>query len=883
MDFKNVLSRLNQLSESVKQTKVAEAVLPGMKPLAILDPKNQQAGAGVLTSTNPTIQKMLGNLDPKDVKIVQTTQQPMQTGTTQQPTATTGGATNQPAMAEEDDKWIQKAIKHPGALRKKLHAKPGKPIPAGKLEKATHSKDQTTARQARLAQTLRGLKEGDIPSVAGVDTRGAGLGVGRSDRFLENNTSPMSDSLAAKKIADKIQGISNLNIPNIKKYVTRYLSMVGKARTDIDHLSALVHTELDKRGLLEKTETEKKSVKEEAAWQRLQRLRDKQEDEEREKEEKDPFHEPKKKHGNETPKKQHVKGHRYGGSKQKDDVDESTSSVKNKQKVYENMQNKHTAARLLGKSHALAKEGYNCKFDNMEEAHQYHEGYKEGLDECYGNDSSMATSMHRGMLDETLTGNNTLMNRVVDEIESWLDHLNTGECLGDCNESHIEYALSTSHDSEMRDLWERMQDLSNRQYKEEINNIIKACGDRDENQNNDDDGYLAVGEIDEAELDEVSRGEYIRQQDKKAERSGKDKFHAFGQTFDTDDVNETFTSAFENWDRQLNSLLTEGEVNEGMSVSITKGQQGSPDSVTISAQDNEAEQLLSLIKHAGLGLFGDDETSFDGDQLIQKPGNIDVVGDHDGMMALIRKVTHGPSAEQDYEDEEVCDNMDENVMGAALGAVGGAMLGKTPNAAMTGAQIGDKIGDAITNSNSDNVEEETCNECGYMESKCECDKEQVEEYFNFDELNKKEREPRDHGTDELQRRADLDSRNTKRSFMDKFGKEYKEKGKYGDMYSVKGPKGKLPESEELDEVESSDQMLYRVAESLKKLDEWANEAGKIGTDTQFEQDIEFMTKVISGGLNKPKSTGQTTIPVIPGQELRMEDPMNYSKLAGIKK
>jgi hypothetical protein len=44
-----------------------------------------------------------------------------------------------------------------------------------------------------------------------------------------------------------------------------------------------------------------------------------------------------------------------------------------------------------------------------------------------------------------------------------------------------------------------------------------------------------------------------------------------------------------------------------------------------------------------------------------------------------------------------------------------------------------------------------------------------------------------------------------------------------------------------------------------------------------------MTKVISGGLNKPKSTGQTTIPVIPGQELRMEDPMNYSKLAGIKK
>jgi hypothetical protein len=55
----------------------------------------------------------------------------------------------------------------------------------------------------------------------------------------------------------------------------------------------------------------------------------------------------------------------------------------------------------------------------------------------------------------------------------------------------------------------------------------------------------------------------------------------------------------------------------------------------------------------------------------------------------------------------------------------------------------------------------------------------------------------------------------------------------------------------------------------EKLDEWANDAGKNGTETSFEQDIDFMTKVISGGLNKQKSTGQTTIPVIAGQEDRM--------------
>jgi hypothetical protein len=72
----------------------------------------------------------------------------------------------------------------------------------------------------------------------------------------------------------------------------------------------------------------------------------------------------------------------------------------------------------------------------------------------------------------------------------------------------------------------------------------------------------------------------------------------------------------------------------------------------------------------------------------------------------------------------------------------------------------------------------------------------------------------------------------------------------------------------------------------KKLDEWANDAGKKGTDASFERDIEFMTKVISGGLNKPKSTGQTTIPVIAGQNERMgvdEDVIaEWKKLSGIK-
>lgn len=51
-------------------------------------------------------------------------------------------------------KWIQKAIKHPGALRKELGAKKGKPIPAKKLATAA-KKSGTIGKRARLAETLK--------------------------------------------------------------------------------------------------------------------------------------------------------------------------------------------------------------------------------------------------------------------------------------------------------------------------------------------------------------------------------------------------------------------------------------------------------------------------------------------------------------------------------------------------------------------------------------------------------------------------------------------------------------------------------------------------------------------------------------------------------
>jgi hypothetical protein len=53
------------------------------------------------------------------------------------------------------EKWIQKAIKHPGALHKELHVPADKKIPMKKLNAAA-KKSGVEGKRARLAKTLRG-------------------------------------------------------------------------------------------------------------------------------------------------------------------------------------------------------------------------------------------------------------------------------------------------------------------------------------------------------------------------------------------------------------------------------------------------------------------------------------------------------------------------------------------------------------------------------------------------------------------------------------------------------------------------------------------------------------------------------------------------------
>ena len=442
-------------------------------------------------------------------------------------------------------------------------------------------------------------------------------------------------------------------------------------------------------------------------------------------------------------------------------------AAQDKKKVKEGMDHRLKAARHAGKAHALAKEGYNCKYDDMEEARSYHDGYKEGLDECYG---QMPIA---GIVGETNP---------------------PATVPGMANQAARQPAME----------------------------------------------------------DDVEEGNAFTAALAKTPKGG--KFSVGGKTFTDrtsyDSKVDESPFAFEGWDNQLQSLLESKEdVAEGMTVSISKGQQGSPDSVSVTAQDAEADQLLGLIKQAGLGLFGGDEQNGYGAPQGEAPqhGGVDVVGDHDGMMALIKKATGGEAGNADYADEE-----------GAEGEEG-------------------------------HEHEEVCEVCG--ESQCGCDdgQEMVDEVESEDQMTYQvaEDNPPDSGAaeeeEEIQDTAQANAS----------GAAYNPSQDVDE--GAGGPEASEEPVKQMDDEEDDEEedVSESISESVQ-LDEWANEAGKKGTDASFEQDIDFMMNVISGGLNKRKATGQTTIPVIASQLNRQVshkttdinesiDPVSeWKKLAGLK-
>jgi len=88
---------------------------------------------------------------------------------------------------EGGGKWIQGAIKHPGALHKELGVPQGEKIPAKKLAKAEHSSNPKLARRVRLAETLKGFHKSEGGSVDSDDNLG-GYHAGEFDAWNKDTS-----------------------------------------------------------------------------------------------------------------------------------------------------------------------------------------------------------------------------------------------------------------------------------------------------------------------------------------------------------------------------------------------------------------------------------------------------------------------------------------------------------------------------------------------------------------------------------------------------------------------------------------------------------------------------------------------------------------------
>ena len=517
-----------------------------------------------------------------------------------------------------------------------------------------------------------------------------------------------------------------------------------------------------------------------------------------------------------------------------------------KKMVKEGMDQKLNAARSEGKAHGLRGHSHCGKnYEDMEEARCYHEGYKEGLDECYGQVPI------QGYVGETTPVVNTMASYGAEE------------------------------------------------------------------------GELAEADIEESPFTWAAKN-----------TPKGSKFSLGGKEFVKNDA-----FAFEALDKQLNALLEDKEVTEGMTVSISKGQQGAPDSVSVSAQDAEADELLSVIKSAGLGLFGGDDSpgmSHSEPMTVDNGGEpaeigaggdaIEVVGDHDGMMNLMKKLSGIGGGEHSH-DEETCESCggmmeaghscskdkemvdevesedqmtyqmaednppdsgaaevdaEDNSVNAANAAAAaynpsqdideGGDGGEASDAGNIGVEAGDAEEEMQASMNEvqklipdpkyahesppqesdpipdDDPEEEPKEELPDDDPEEE-QKEKMSE-SSFFNLYKKLAMLSEESTSEKDDKAEKAAKKVAKDI------EYDEdhKGKDDDKAEEAGKKVKK-------DIEYDD----KKDKKEKKLDEWANDAGKNGTDTSFETDIDFMMNVISGGLNKRKSTGQTTIPVIASQ------------------
>ena len=329
------------------------------------------------------------------------------------------------------------------------------------------------------------------------------------------------------------------------------------------------------------------------------------------------------------------------------------------------------AAKHMGKSHGLCKGGYSCPHDEGSEgARAYHEGYKSGLDEACG----------MGIRNEPvvgMTGNPDMDEGLGGEIVGGIAGHKAGGAIG----STIGGAVAGVPGKVVGQIAGGALGM--------------ALGDKITGES--EEGTVATmasygaDDLDEAEFDEgnefsgamakVSKGDkfsvggntYTKTVAEQEKDVGIDDKYDWNASTEGD-KEATYEDAwtFESMDAELDSLLNEDKVEEGIEITVNSGMEDQPDKVSVNATDDEADKLIKFVKDVGLGQYGDPEM----DAEVIEPGEVSFYGSdapseepvssHDDMLKLMGIVDMEDDAEApgttDYEDEEAVDSVDVQVI-----------------------------------------------------------------------------------------------------------------------------------------------------------------------------------------------------------------------------
>jgi LysM repeat protein len=137
--------------------------------------------------------------------------------------------------------------------------------------------------------------------------------------------------------------------------------------------------------------------------------------------------------------------------------------------------------------------------------------------------------------------------------------------------------------------------------------------------------------------------------------------------------------AYDVWNHQLEKMISESTINESLTVTTTKGDNGTDDSVSVTASGNDASEIMAILRNAGIGSMGNEEEHIDhptsaygapkGESVgIVKIDGPEVIDGDDTMLGLMKKIAdisngnsehQGHDSSDDYADENCEQEVDE--------------------------------------------------------------------------------------------------------------------------------------------------------------------------------------------------------------------------------